>query len=322
MTARWIAGCCCAIFAGMLLGLAWGQSPAASTAGETGGGGAPSKIKVLIVDGFSNHDWKQNTRLLRGVLEPTGLFELSVSTSPPTATAPGWDAWRPRFSDHDVVLQTCNDINRGPRWPADVRQSFAEFVRRGGGVMIYHSAQNAFADWPEYNEIIALGWRPASYGTALRVMEEGEIVRIPPGEGRATGHGAREAVLVRRRGEHPIHAGFPRAWKSPGLEVYYHARGPAANVDVISYGQDPRFKEFWPVEWTVTYGEGRVYVSTFGHVWAGDVQPESLRAADVQTIVPRALQWLAKRPVTVPVPADFPTEENVSVRGEIQSRGE
>jgi type 1 glutamine amidotransferase len=69
----------------------------------------------------------------------------------------------------------------------------------------------------------------------------------------------------------------------------------------------------WPVEWTTTYGKGRVYVSTYGHVWRGDVNPPGMRCVAVQTIIPRAVQWLAKRPVTIPVPEDFPGTNSVSV---------
>ena len=43
---------------------------------------ASAKVRVLILDGFSNHNWKLNTKLLRGLLEPTGLFDVSVSTCP------------------------------------------------------------------------------------------------------------------------------------------------------------------------------------------------------------------------------------------------
>jgi uncharacterized protein len=71
------------------------------------------------------------------------------------------------------------------------------------------------------------------------------------------------------------------------------------------------------VEWTTNFGKGRVYISTYGHVWDGDVQPPSMRDAAVQTIIPRALEWLARRPVTFPVPKDFPGTSAVSVRGEI-----
>jgi hypothetical protein len=46
----------------------------------------------------------------------------------------------------------------------------------------------------------------------------------------------------------------------------------------------------------------------------------SRRACDArgeQTLILRALQWLAKQPVTVAIPADFPTATAVSVRPEI-----
>jgi hypothetical protein len=38
-------------------------------------------------------------------------------------------------------------------------------------------------------------------------------------------------------------------------------------------------------------------------------------------VVVRALQWLAGRPATFPVPADFPTADRMSVRPEIALPG-
>jgi hypothetical protein len=279
--------------------------------------GAEPQIRVLIVDGYSNHDWRLTTELIRGIVEPTGLFAVSVSTAPATNDAAGWDAWRPKFSDYDVVIQTCNDLGGGPSWPRVVQEDFESFVRNGGGVYVWHAGNNAFAGWPAYNEMIGLGWRKKDFGWALSIDPGGKIVRIPAGEGRDTGHGTRLDTVVQRLGDHAIHAGLPRAWKTPDIEVYYYARGPAQNLEVLSYGYDPETKTNWPLEWTVAYGQGRVYTSTFGHVWKGDTQPDRMRCAGVQTIVVRALQWLAGRPVTFPVPADFPSADRVSVRGEI-----
>ena len=277
---------------------------------------ADSKIRVLIVDGFSNHDWQQTTALIQDVLKPSDGFEVSVSTAPQSTNAGDWAAWRPKFSKYDVVIQTCNDISHGPKWPEPVKKDFADFVRNGGGVYIFHSAENAFVGWKEYEQMVGLCWRKADYGTAIRVNEDGSLVRIPPGEGSGTSHGKRGDVLVTRLGDDPIHAGMPRAWLSPDMEVYFYARGPAENVNVLAYARDskPGQGMLWPVEWTTTYGKGRVYVSTYGHVWRGDVQPPAMRCAAVQTIIPRAVQWLAQRPVTVPVPQDFPGTNAVSVR--------
>ncbi len=280
---------------------------------------ADTKIRVLIVDGFSNHDWRQTTSLIKGILASSGLFDVAVSTAPETTNDSAWASWHPKFSDYDVVIQTCNDINHGPPWPDTVKRDFETFVRDGGGVYIFHSAENAFVGWKEYERMVGLCWRKADYGTAIRINKDGTLVQIPPGEGGGTNHGKRGDVLVTRLGDDPIHAGMPRAWLSPEMEVYYFARGPAEDLQVLAYARDTRPGQgwLWPVEWTVNYGKGRVYVSTYGHVWRGDVQPASMRCAAVQTIIPRAVQWLANRPVTIPVPPDFPGTNVVSVRPEL-----
>jgi type 1 glutamine amidotransferase len=278
----------------------------------------PGKIRVLIVDGCSNHDWQLTTRAIRAILESTGLFEVAVSTAPPTAASPGWDEWRPKFKDYDVVIQHYNDLNGGAPWPAEVRTSFEEFVQDGGGLYVWHAGNNAFANWPEYNRIIGLGWRKRDQGVALQVGDDEQIIRIPSGEGLDTNHGARFDALIIRLGEHPIHQGLPRRWRAANIEVYNYARGPAEEVDVLSYANDTvKTKLNWPIEWTVRYGKGRVYTSTLGHVWKGDTQPVTVRDAGLQTLVVRALQWLAQREVNYPVPSDFPTEDNTSVRAEL-----
>jgi type 1 glutamine amidotransferase len=276
--------------------------------------------RVLIVDGFSNHDWRQTTELIRDILESNRAgFRVDVSTAPQTTNAADWAAWRPKFSDYDVVIQNCNDYGQHISWPEPVKKDFVNFVQNGGGVYIFHSAENAFTGWKEYEQMVGLCWRHADYGTAIHVNDDGSLVRIPPGTGSGTGHGPRGNVLVTRRGDDPIHAGLPRQWLSPDMEVYYYARGPAENVDVLAYARDskPGLGLLWPVEWTTTYGSGRVYVSTYGHVWRGDVQPASMRCAAVQTIIPRAVLWLGYRDINIPVPPDFPGTNAVSVRGEV-----
>src|SRR5260370_4409472 len=89
------------------------------------------RIRVLILDGFSNHDWHQTTALLRSILEASGLFTVSVSTAPSTTASPGWEQWRPNFSDYDVVIQTCNDIGAGPSAPREVQIPFQNYVTNG-----------------------------------------------------------------------------------------------------------------------------------------------------------------------------------------------
>jgi len=207
-------------------------------------GGEASRMKVLIVDGYSNHDWQRTTRLARGILDPTGLFDLTVSTAPASTNDAAYATWSPKFKDFDVVIQTCNDLGgRGPLWPAPARDAFERFVRDGGGVFVLHASNNAFADWEAYNQMIGLGWRKKDYGYALRIRADESIEKISPGQGTGTSHGARTDRVIHRLGDHPIHAGLPRRWKTPLIEVYTHARGPAENLTVLSWAEDPKTQE-------------------------------------------------------------------------------
>jgi type 1 glutamine amidotransferase len=275
------------------------------------------KISVLIVDGFSNHDWKQTTLLTRLILEESGLFSVAVSTAPGTVGDPGWADWNPEFEKYDVVIQNTNNIqDTALRWPKRVEQSLEKYVRGGGGLYILHSANNAFPHWQAYNEMIGLGWRPKDTGYALQIDSNSNIIRIPPGEGEGTNHGARFDAVIDILHRHPINKGYPAQWKTPSMELYRYARGPAVNVTILSAAYDSSLKKRWPVEWVVKYGKGNVYVSSMGHLWKGDVYPVSYRCIGFQTTMIRATEWLATGKVTWPVPPNFPSKDMISVREE------
>jgi len=275
---------------------------------------APAKIKLLIIEGVSNHDWKHRLELVQNILAHDGSFDVDVSITPSRADDPAWATWRPDFSKYDVVLSGYNNLGGKPGWPVEVQRSFEKFVHDGGGFYVYHEANNSFAEWPEYNQMIGLGWRNKNFGNAIMVRPDGSLQIIPAGEGGGTSHGNRADFTVHQLGEHPIHAGLPRAWKAADIEVYRYARGPATNLTVLAYAADAQTQLQFPIEWTVQYGQGRVFVSTYGHVWADQKDPKGMKCVAFQTIMVRALKWLAKRPAGEVAPADFPTAEAISLR--------
>ena len=274
------------------------------------------KSKVLIVDGFSNHDWRKTTAFIDATLSDTGLFDVAVSTSPSEADAPGWEEWRPAFSDYAVVVLNMNNIQQPEiRWPPQVEQDLEAYVHGGGGLLVYHSANNAFPHWPEYDRMIGLGWRDKDHGLALQLQADGTIQRIPAGTGDDTSHGPRQDTLVIRLNDHPINNGMPQRWMTPDIEVYTHARGPAEELTVLSYGRHIASDTYWPLEWVVGYGQGRVYSSSFGHIWkTDDGIPDRVRCVGFQTSLIRATEWLATGAVSYPVPDDFPSKDAVSLR--------
>ncbi len=274
----------------------------------------PEKIKVLIVDGFSNHDWKQTSFLVKTILEKSALFNVAISTTPAVPDDPEWKNWRPKFKDYDVVIQNTNNIdNKKFRWPREVEKDLEDYVSSGGGLYILHSANNAFPAWKEYNLMIGLGWRSKDEGVALQVKDNGDIVTIPSGEGEATYHGDRHDEIIYILNDHPINKDFPRAWKTPNMELYKFARGPAKNLTVLSYAKDSVTNINWPVEWVVAYGKGRVYNSSMGHLWKGDIYPVSFRCIGFQTILIRATEWLATGKTTYKIPKNFPTKDKIEL---------
>jgi len=271
-------------------------------------------IKVLIIDGCSNHDWQRTTLLTRDILQQAKIFDVTVSTAPSATNDPAYAKWHPDFSKFDVVIQNYNNLQGGAPWPPDVREAFEHFVENGGGVFMLHSANNSFVDWDAYNRMIGLGWRKKDFGTAIQIGPDERLIRIPPGSGEDTFHQPRQNRLIHRMGNDPIHEGMPRTWMTPLIEVYNFTRGSAENLTILSWAEDPVSKARWPVEWMVTYGKGHVYCSTFAHIWRDEADPVDMRCAGFQTILVRALQWLAQRPVTYPIPPDFPGTQTPVLR--------
>jgi len=271
-------------------------------------------ISVLIIDGFSNHDWKQTTAVTKWILESSDNFDVDVSTVP--ADSEKWKEWAPPFEEYDVILQNTNNIHdESKKWPENAEKNLEEYVKSGGGLYILHSANNAFSHWEEYDKMIGLGWRPQTTGYALEIGDNQEIVRIPPGEGQGTGHGDRFDAEIQVLNSHPINRDYPESWKTAHTEVYSYPRGPAENLNVLSFAYDSTdTHRLWPVEWVVSYGDGRVYNSSLGHLWSGEIYPEAYRCVGFQTTLIRAVEWAATGEVTYPVPDNFPTKNNKSLR--------
>ena len=58
------------------------------------------KLKLLIIDGQNNHQWKKTTPVMRTFLEKSGRFTVSVSTSPARGGTEA--AWAATASSQDA----------------------------------------------------------------------------------------------------------------------------------------------------------------------------------------------------------------------------
>ncbi len=269
------------------------------------------KIRVMIIGGQNNHNWRKSTPFMEGILKEAGHFEVRVDNAPPKdAPQADWDAWRPPFDQVDCVVLDYN----GQMWPDSVKRAFIDYVRSGGGVVAIHAANNAFTGWKEFEQMLGLLWRGKGYGESLYVDDDGNVVREAPGEGRGMGHGSQyDWMMTTRNPDHPITQGMPRRWQHKKDELYHGQRGPAENVHILltAYSDPARggTGKHEPIVWWVPYGEGRVVTNLMGHV--GGLDP--MKCVGFQVTFRRCCEWAATGKCTTPIPDNFPTAEATSV---------
>jgi type 1 glutamine amidotransferase len=268
---------------------------------------AAEKIKVLLVDGQNNHNWKQTTPVLVDALQSAGCFAVTVSTTPDNkAPKDAWNDWHPKFSDYAVVVSNYN----GQDWPVSVQHDFEDFVKNGGGFVSVHAADNSFPGWKAFNEMIGVGgWggRDEKSGPWL-YLRDGKPFRDSI-EGKGGTHGKQhEFVVDICPTDHPITRGLPAKWMHAQDELYSRLRGPAA-VEILSTSHSDTTDRDEPNLMVRNFGKGRVAHTTLGHA------DYSMLERGFYLILQRCTEWAATGDVkeTAAVPKDFNTAEKVSV---------
>lgn len=270
------------------------------------------KIRVILIDGQNNHNWRATTPVMKKALEDCGRFTVDVSSNLKDGDKPGeiekTVPFPPDLSKYDVVVSNYNGAN----WPADFQKALEEKLKNGQiGLVIVHAANNAFGGWNEYNLMIGMGWRGPTGGDRLRLDENGKEVRVPKGEGLGSGHRyTGDFQITIRDAEHPITKGMPREWMHARDELYDNMRGPIQNVRLLATAYSDKAKkgtgEHEPMIWTVDYGKGRVFHTPMGH----DVN--AMRCIGFIGTLQRGTEWAATGKVTLALPKDFPTAEKTS----------
>ncbi|NQV31402.1 MAG: HEAT repeat domain-containing protein [Phycisphaeraceae bacterium] len=269
---------------------------------------AATPLKVLIVDGQNNHNWAGTTPVIKQILEDSGKFTVDVATSPKKKQP--MDSFQPAFSKYDVVFSNYN----GDNWPQSTQTALETYMKNGGGLVIFHAADNAFSNWDEWNKMIGLGgWggRNEKSGPMIR-YRDGKVIRdTSPGAGGT--HGPQHPFqIVRRNSTHPIMQGLPAKWMHVSDELYSKLRGPAENLTLLATAYaDPAKRgtgENEPMLFTMAYGQGRVFHNALGH------GPDQLKCVCCIALLQRGTEWAATGKVTLPVPEDFPTADQISIR--------
>lgn len=275
---------------------------------------ARKPIKTLLITGQNNHNWQVSHVVLKQILENSGRFDVAFVISPEQGK--DMSGFVLDFSPYQLVVLDYN----GDSWPEETNRRFLEYVQNGGGVVIYHAADNAFSKWPEFNRICALGgWEGRNENSGPYVYwKDGKLVK-DSSAGPGGSHGRQhEYVLNGRDKVHPVVKGLPLKWRHAKDELYDRMRGPGNIRDILYTAYSDKETNGSgreePLVFTVDYGNARIFHTMLGHAGATTEDNIAMQCTGFQVLLLRGAEWAATGKVTQKVPKDFPTETTCSYR--------
>lgn len=239
-------------------------------------------IRVLILSGKNNHDWRTTTPFLKKILLDSERFDVRVTEEPAGLTSA-------TLAPYDLLVSDYN----GPRWGDVTEKAVEEFVKSGKGIVIVHGASYAFhglnvlGDRSVRTDIMEPPW--LEYGKIIGAIWSLDEPR--------TGHGKRHSFKVKFiNREHPIARGADETFIATD-ELYHNFRmHPSASILATAYDSpemDGTGKDE-PILWTVNYGNGRVFNDALGHDLTAMCEP-----GFIATFL-RGCEWAATAKVTLP----------------------
>jgi type 1 glutamine amidotransferase len=239
------------------------------------------KIRLLILSGANNHDWKSTTPVLKKMYEESGRFTVDVTENVPGLS--GGD-----FAKYDALVSnyTTYPNVKGHRWPAQTEKAFLDYIAAGHGLVLFHAASTAWNDWPEFTDLIGMTW------------QEGQ-----------SAHGNYHSFVVHIIDqEHPVTKGM-KDFQHLKDELY-HRQLMHGTAKVLATAFSAKAMhgsgQNEPMIVVTEYGKGRVFHNAMGH----DTPPMACVAW--RSLMLRGAEWAATGKVTIPIPAAWPTPGNVA----------
>jgi uncharacterized protein len=224
-------------------------------------------VRVLLLSGQNNHDWKQTTPRLKTILEESGRFKVDVTDHPERCDADS-------FEPYDVLVSNWNGWGESAvtNWPAVTRKAFLDFISRGKGLVTVHGGSSSFYDWPEYQQAAGGSWKLGQTGHGL--VHEFEV------------------RMVDR--EHPITSGL-EAFRT--TDELWHRTGFQSGVQVLAAAFSAEEKggsgADEPVAVVTRFDKGRSFFLVLGHDLG------AMEAEGFQALLRRGTEWAATGKVTV-----------------------
>jgi type 1 glutamine amidotransferase len=228
-------------------------------------------IKVLILSGYGNHEWKKTTPILIRIFDESKLFVTQVNEKPESLTYA-------ELKKYNLVVCNANtwpdnNLRLSPQWEAD----FTKYINEGGGALFFHAGASSFYGWEDFFRIGIGRW------------------------GKETNHNA--PVVAKLYGmdqKHPITKGLKgfqimdEIWEN--TELYPGAKAIGSLKAANSKDGHPIDE---PAIFVNQTGKGRSFFTILGH------DERALVNSGLKALLLRAAQWCAGREVTISAPAEI-----------------
>lgn len=261
------------------------------------------KLSVLLVTGTVTieHRWRRMNRHLISLLESTGRFRVRVTEDFRGCT-------EETLSHYDVVFLNYDGKEfitaEYKRWGETAEQALISFVKKGGGLVAYHSSACLDASLPdEFFQMLGT-YIPAVGGR--KYPSDQFIMKLSGAEHPITRGLPKETFIINDdmlagSRTHPNSDVQVLATVFDDLETYRNAPNfPSAHQPVEIPDGDlskmPGVHQDQPVCWINQYGAGRIFSITLGH------EMETLRRVTFLTMLVRGTEWAATGNVTLDQP--------------------
>ncbi len=120
-------------------------------------------IRVLILTGQHNHNWKETTPKFLALYETDKGFNGEVSQTP-------WAMTPADLERYDVLVSNWNTFgkNDSPTWSAEMKEAFLKWIPSRKGFVVIHAGGSLYYDWPEFQKLIGATWARGTYHPALQ----------------------------------------------------------------------------------------------------------------------------------------------------------
>ena len=110
--------------------------------GALGVAGTDAKTKVMFLRGGGIYDWKNNTPILKAVMDQTNDFEVTFTEN--------LDDLKERIKGFDIIAV----YTTGMELAKEQEKGLCDFIVKGGGFVGIHSASDSFKNADRYWEMV------------------------------------------------------------------------------------------------------------------------------------------------------------------------